>query len=94
MKLNTKGSGNEMSWSFGPCSSEQKNYENHRQYTERCCVAPGEYTLTCKDSFGDGWGDAFMEIEGQRYCSDFSNGIEATVKVSIEGMNICRKGQF
>ena len=85
MNLTTKKWGQEISWTFGSCASAQL-YANQQQYTERCCQTSGEYTLTCKDSNGDGWHGGFMEIEGNKYCYGFLDGSEATEKISISGI--------
>ena len=74
------------SWNFGSCCNVQK-YEFNDQYTERCCLAPGEYTLTCKTSYGNGWPGGFMEIQGHRYCDDF-RGYKAMRRVKISGIGV------
>ena len=52
-------------------------------YTEKCCLAPGTYTLDCKCSYGDGWHEGYLEIDGVKYCNDFSEGYSKTVEVTI-----------
>ena len=51
---------------------------------QECCLLPGEYTLTCKDSYGDGWHGGFMTIEGQNYCEGFTSGKEELHDVIID----------
>ena len=77
IKLVTKRWGNEISWTFGDCSSSQE-YGNHNIYTEECCQKAGSYPITCKDSYGDGWHGGYLEIEGTKYCKDFTAGGERT----------------
>ena len=84
MKLTTSSWGNEISWTFGSCSSAQE-YASQQEYTERCCLTSGEHTLTCKDSYGDGWHGGFMEIGGTKYCDDFQSGSEAVKQVTLAG---------
>ena len=84
MKLTTKIYGHENSWEFGPCSSSQV-YANNQEYSERCCLTPGEYTLRCIDTYGDGWHQGSIEINGNDYCGDFERGHEATRQITIEG---------
>ena len=41
-------------------------------YVEQCCLTPGRYVLTCQNDKGPfGWGNASVEIQGQKYCNDF-----------------------
>ena len=53
------------------CTSN-KTYEDHQVYTEICCLDAGPHTLKCDDSGGDGWQGGFIEIQGTRYCEDFT----------------------
>ena len=71
--LTTKWYGDEISWSLGSCSNSQA-YTSHSFFSQQCCVYPGDHTLTCKDSYGDGWNGGFIEIRGKRYCEDFGRG--------------------
>ena len=84
LKLKTRKWGNEISWNFGPCSSSQV-YENGQVYFEQCCLPPGEHTLTCEDSWGDGWHGGWIKIDGTKYCDDFTGGSEATAQVTVAG---------
>ena len=87
MKLTTMGYGSEVSWTFGPCSSAHA-YDSNTVYTEICSITIGTHTLTCIDSYGDGWHGGYMEIEGNRYCDGFSSGYEEVVEVTITGTDI------
>ena len=84
MSLTINRYGTEASWTFGSCSSAQ-TYANQQEYTESCCLNSGEHTLTCKDSFGDGWHGGFIEIDGTKYCDDFVTGYNTTRQITIEG---------
>ena len=37
--------------------------------------------MDCKCSYGDGWHGGYLEINGVRYCDDFSSGHKQTVTV-------------
>ena len=87
MNLTIKEYAHEVSWTFGSCDSTEK-YTSNGQHTERCCLAQGEYTLSCKDRFGDGWHGGFMEIQGNRYCEDFEAGKISTHQVAVTGINV------
>ena len=85
IKKVTKSWGSENSWTFGKCKNPQK-YANHKTYTMNCCLAKGEQTLTCKDSYGDGWHGGYLEIQGKKYCEDFTTGRKKTVKIEVKGI--------
>ena len=89
VSITTKDYGSEISWTIGTCTSA-KAYQNSQTYTESCCLDAGSYTLTCDDSYGDGWDGGFIDIQGQRYCEDFTSGHqqENIVDVSYEGKYI------
>ena len=87
IKTVTKAWGSEVSWTFGKCKSSQR-YASRRTYTMSCCLLKGEHTLTCKDSYGDGWHGGYLEIEGKKYCKDFTAGREKTAKVHIKGIKM------
>jgi hypothetical protein len=57
---------------------------------EQCCLAPGNYTLTCMASDGAGWSpegsaemDSHLDIAGQAYCADFTRGSARSVAFAI-----------
>ena len=84
---------NEIRWSLSsaddpPVCQNTQIYENDKTTSESCCLLPGEYTLTCKDTYGDGWHGGFIEIQGTTYCDDCLGGCaEKNVQV-ILGHNI------
>ena len=84
IKIVTTSYGNENSWSFGNCASGQV-YENNQIYTEECCQEEGDYQLVCKDSYGDGWSGGFLEINGDTYCEEFTQGHEKVEEVTMSG---------
>ena len=81
VEITTTQYGRESSWSFGSCSSSQA-YTDNSVYSEQCCLSPGDHTLKCKDSYGDGWHGGFIEIGGERYCEDFTSGKEKTTSAA------------
>ena len=84
MKLTTVRYGSEISWRLGSCEGNG-GYGNNAEYTEQCCLEPGNYNLECKDSYGDGWHGAYIEVNGETYCESFSTGSEETSQIIIEG---------
>ena len=61
------------------------NYSPNEIHYERCCLPPGQYTLSCLNRQSKyGWGNASLEIDGKRYCDDFV-GFKAMRTVSVLG---------
>ena len=59
--------------------------KDNEKYEKQCCLpkCPVLYTITCKDSHGDGWHGGYIEINGKKYCEAFDYGhekIDATWK--------------
>ena len=67
---------------MGSCSNTII-YENYQTHEEECCLPPGEHTLECKDSYGDGWHGGFITINGTNYCENFKSSSQETHKVLI-----------
>ena len=85
--LKTMSYGNENSWSLGDsCESEASGfYQSNQEYHKSCSLPRGVYTLSCKDSYGDGWHGGWITIKGETYCETFTYGGEMTVQVVIGG---------
>jgi len=79
IKLQTKAWGNEVSWTFGSCKSSQQ-YANNTSYSIKCCQPAGNYTLTCTDSWHDGWHGGYIEIGSKKYCRKFRSGKTKTTR--------------
>ena len=58
-------------------------HENYKTHEAECCLPPGEYTLECKDSWGDGWHGGYITINGTNYCENFNRGRLETHEVLI-----------
>ena len=71
MTLDLKGNAAQASWTLGDCSSNQV-YDDYTQYTEQCCLLPGEYTLRCKGADVSGFQGGYVEIQGNKYCEGYS----------------------
>ena len=74
--------GSENSWTLDTCSNTSPHV-SHATADAECCLPPGEYTLTCKDSYGDGWHGGYVTIEGKNYCEKFSQGSSETHQVLV-----------
>ena len=82
VKLTTVRFGSEISWNLKPSITAIKEpscqsnggYGNNAEYTEQCCLEPGEYIFVCKDSHGDGWHGAYIEVNGEKYCESYNYG--------------------
>ena len=76
-----------MKWSLGNCYSSYEYKRTDYGYSERCCLAPGKYTLTCENTKRPvGWYDGYVEIQGHKYCHDFM-GYKAMRQITIAGIH-------
>lgn len=74
--------GEEISWTFGSCSSGDTVYgDDQVYYIEPCCQPAGTYEFVCKDSYGDGWNGGFMEVGGTQICGEFTGESETHIIV-------------
>ena len=83
--MSTVQYGSDAEWQLGTCNSTGIQYEGYSNYVHRCCLAQGQYTLTCiNKSRPAGWDEDFIEIQGHRYCNDFMS-YRMMQKIKIEG---------
>ena len=83
MKLTTRSFGEEISWILDSCESNG-GYGDNGEYMQQCCLIPGSYNLECKDSYGDGWNDGYIEVDGTKHCESFTSGNEETSEIIIQ----------
>jgi len=85
---------NENSWaiacvdrSCSECVSDSQSYRDDSQYTQNCCLPQDREQLLviCKDSWGDGWEGGYLEINGNKFCKDYTTGLEKEVIIDNEG---------
>ena len=62
--------------------SNSSSEDNSTAHSE-CCLPPGEYTLKCLDSYGNGWHGGYITINGINYCGNFISGDIETHEVLI-----------
>ena len=80
-------------WTMDSCYGPKLGfgYSTNSIIYDRCCLPPGQYTLSCIDLKSKvGWGNVTFQIDGKRYCDDFF-GYKAMRTVFITGtmkMNI------
>ena len=75
-------------WKLASCYGPKfgMNYSSNEAHYDICCLTPGIYTLICQNTKSNyGWGNAWLEIEGERYCDDFV-GFRALRNVSVKGI--------
>ena len=90
--LNTLTWGSEISWDIDGSITSSQTYGNNNAYTQSVCLSPGSHTLTCIDSYGDGWHGGSISITGaagvsylQGACASFSSGSSMTATFAIGG---------
>jgi hypothetical protein len=59
-------------WTTGSLSSWSQSTRSH-------CLPPGQHTLQLKDSYGDGWHNGYVTINGQNYGLNFLSGRESPI---------------
>ena len=67
-------------------AGENIDFEDNHIYDQQCCLPENatEFLIICRDSYGDGWDSmlgwgepgGYLEINGNRYCEDFTDGSE------------------
>ena len=82
VSLTTTAWGVENSWTLGECSSTSV-HTDYTTYEAECCLPAGEYTLECKDSYGDGWHNGSITINGISYCGGFLSGSSETHEILV-----------
>ena len=83
IQLKTKGSGGEITWKISETCFSDRTYFSYSEYSQTCNLTPGEYTLRCMDSYGDGWDGAVFEINGKKYCESFTSGRSMIVSITL-----------
>ena len=84
IKITTKNNANMVRWKLEECSNPE-SYDEFSSYEQRCCMAPGQYTLICQNTeYPDGWYGGYIEIQGHRYCDDFL-AYQAMRRITIKG---------
>ena len=97
--LSTTDWGMEVSWKIVDkdgdtvCASQPPgSYSDHTTHeAEVCSLAPNSthllypYTLTCEDTYGDGWHGGRLFIQGTCYCDDFLSGFSKNKNLTIIG---------
>lgn len=68
------------------------SYQSHQVKSEPCCLTGGTgYTLTCLDSWGDGWNGGSIKIQEVEYCgyTDFPYGSRKEQAITITPVGTC-----
>ena len=82
--VKTQYDGQSMKWKLGHCRSS-RTYSDYRTYVQRCCLFPGNYTLTCINSDKpDGWKKGLIQFHNATYCNDFF-AFNSFRNIKIEG---------
>ena len=71
-------------------------YDENEEYNHECCLPRdvNEFTITCLardttdagEEVAGGWNGGYLEINGGKYCDDFSAGSAATVALSSNAL--------
>ena len=87
IQVSTRYDGQQLHWKFGRCFSNVR-YTDYMMYIHRCCLKPGQYTLTCINTEQPhGWKNGYIQIGGYRYCDDFMS-YKAMRRITIAGIKL------
>lgn len=93
----TKKWANEISWSVGSCKSTGRHtctanggYFDNMNFTQPCCLSPGDHQLTCYDCYGDTWKGGYLLMNGVKYCENFT-GMVHNETISLSGIGFVNK---
>ena len=93
----TKKWANEISWSVGSCKSTGRHtctanggYFDNMNFTQPCCLSPGDHQLTCYDCYGDTWKGGYLLMNGVKYCENFT-GMVYNETISLSGIGFVNK---
>jgi len=87
----TRSKGSENSWEVlgADCQSDQ-TYQSYRDYSQTCCLLPGDYEVSCRDSGNNGWNSGFVRFENehgsknQQECSGWWTESDRRFILSVE----------
>jgi hypothetical protein len=78
-------SDSEVSWDIKPADGGDSVCSS----SVGCCFTmSGEYTITCSDSYGDGWNGYQVKFDGVEKCAGFTSGSTKidTLTVNVSGI--------
>ena len=87
--VRTQYDGQSVKWKLGHCHNARQ-YQDYREYIQRCCLIPGKYTLTCINSDNpEGWKNGRLTFQGVDFCYDFM-AFKVFRQIIVEGNYIFR----
>ena len=85
--LKTQYDGQSVNWKLGHCHNARQ-YDDYREYAQRCCLIPGIYTLTCiNNGKPEGWKNSRISFQGVDFCFDFMS-FKVFRQIMVEGTRI------
>lgn len=68
------------------CTSAPKYTGWYDMFVLPCCLRSGNYVLTCKDDYGEGWAGGYLKIQNTQYCGNYTwdGGYQVEVPVLIQ----------
>ena len=71
-------------WKLGDYHNARE-YDDFREYIQRCCLIPGIYTLTCINNDNpEGWKNSRLSFQGVDFCFDFMS-FKVFRQIIVEG---------
>ena len=85
--VKTQYDGQSVKWKLGHCNNARQ-YDDYREYIQRCCLIPGKHTLTCiNNGKPEGWKNSLLSFQGVDFCFDFM-AFNVFRQIKVEGTNI------
>ena len=73
-----------LKWKLGHCHNARQ-YNDYREYLQRCCLIPGKHVLTCINNDGpEGWKNSRLTFQGVDFCHDFMS-FKVYRQITVEG---------
>ena len=87
--VKTQYDGQSVRWKLGHFHNARQ-YDDYREYIQRCCMIPGIYTLTCINNDNpEGWKNSRLSFQGVDFCFDFMS-FKVFRQIIVEGTGLFR----
>jgi len=93
--VNTQIWGSEMQWEITDDCHSGGSLADYSTFTTHCCLEEQNYILQCQDTYGDGWHNNSIIVEGVSFCQGFLSGFieEHRITVTEDGGIIAQEQQ-
>ena len=87
--VKTQYDGQSVNWKLGNCHNARQ-YDDYREYIQRCCLTPAKHTLTCiNNGKPEGWKNSRLSVQGVEFCYDFMS-FKVFRQITVKGKSTFR----